>query len=164
MRRVPVLQRALLGTLLVLLFGASRFSCRGTLYQLTDASAWLEGCIAGPCLCPIVQYDDLAGTFVLDELPTAQPGPFRLFEIRNVVWKLRRGDRVVEIRGSGLYRAARALDRQQLTLDLTLDGVRVPTLDSGLVGGGRAFPAIEIQALTQQTCFQQGVALSAKPL
>jgi hypothetical protein len=161
--KARVLQRVLLCATLVLLSGASRVGCSGSFYQLTDASAWLEGCIVGPCDCAVAEYE-ASGWFVLEELPTAQPGPFTLFAVRNVHWRVRRGDRVAEIRGSGLYRTAPFLDQHQLTLDLRMDGVRVPTLDSGLVAGARAFPAIEIRALTPQFCFQQGVALAAKPL
>ena len=60
----------------------------GVLYGLTADSAWLEGCIVGPCLCPVALLDDLTGDFVLVELPTLQPGPWRLFEVRDVEWTL----------------------------------------------------------------------------
>lgn len=163
MRGTPVLRRGLLGALLVLLMGTTGIRCGGSFYALTDAAAWLEGCIAGPCECPSVQYR-LEGTFVLEELPTAQPGPFTLFEVRNVRWRFRRAGQIVEITGGGLYRTAPVLDQHQLTLDLRKDGVRLPTVDSGLVAGARTFPAIEIGALTPEFCFQHGVDLSAKPL
>jgi hypothetical protein len=85
--------------------------------------------------------------------------------VNDVRWKLRRGDQIVEIRGSGLYQtAAPVLDEQRLTLDLTLDGDPIEPLDSGTVGGGLAFPSIEVQALTPGQCYQEGVWLSADPL
>lgn len=136
-----------------------------TSYVLDQESAWLEGCIVGPCDCLVALFDDLSGTFQLVELPTLQPGPRRIFEVNNVQWKLRRGDQIVEIRGSGLYQtAAPVLDEQRLTLDLTIDGDPIEPLDSGLVGGGLAFPSIEVQALTPEQCYQEGVWLSAGPL
>lgn len=138
---------------------------RSRLHVLDPESAWLEGCIVGLCLCPVALLDDLRGSFQLVELPTLQPGPWRLFEVKNVRWRLGRGDRVVEIRGSGLYHtAAPVLDEQRLTLDLTIDGDPLPQLDSGVVAGGLAFPRIDIQALTPGECYQEGVWLSAEPL
>jgi len=49
-------------------------------------------------------------------------------------------------------------------LDLTIDGDPIESLDSGTVGGGLAFPSIEVQALTPGQCHQEGVWLSADPL
>jgi hypothetical protein len=49
-------------------------------------------------------------------------------------------------------------------LDLTIDGEPIEPLDSGTVGGGLAFPSIEVQALTPGQCYQEGVWLSAEPL
>ena len=134
-------------------------------YVLDQESAWLEGCIVGPCLCPVALFDDLSGTFQLVEVPTLRPSPWRIFEVNDVRWKLRRGDQIVEIRGSGLYEtAAPVLDEQRLTLDLTIDGNPIEPLDSGTVGGGLAFPSIEVEALTPGQCYQEGVWLSAGPL
>jgi hypothetical protein len=136
-----------------------------TFYALDQESDWLEGCIVGPCLCPVALFDDLSGSFRLVEVPTLQPGPWRIFEVNDVRWKLRRGDQIVEIRGSGLYQtAAPVLDEQRLTLDLTLDGDPIEPLDTGTVEGGLAFPSIEVQALTPGQCYQEGVWLSADPL
>ncbi len=136
-----------------------------TFYVLDQESAWLEGCIVGPCMCPIALFEHLSGSFRLTELPTLQPGPWRLFEVDDLRWKLRRGDQVVEIRGRGLYEtAAPVLDEQRLTLDLTIDGKPIETLDSGTVAGGLAFPSIKIQALTPEKCYQEGVQLNAEPL
>ena len=135
-----------------------------TFYVLDQDSAWLEGCIVGPCLCPVALFDDLSGSFRLAEVPTLQPGPWRFFELSDIRWKLRRGDQISEIRGSGLYEtAAPVLDEQRLTLDLTIDGRPIETLDSGTVAGGLAFPSIQIQALTPEQCYQEGVWLSAEP-
>jgi hypothetical protein len=134
-------------------------------YELDERSAWLEGCIVGSCLCPIKLFEELSGSFRLVELPTLQPGPWRLFELSDLRWQLRRGDELVEIRGSGLYRtAAPVLDEQRLILELTLDGEPIEPLDSGTVGGGLAFPSIEIEALTAGACYQEGTWLSANPL
>jgi len=134
-------------------------------YELDETSTWLEGCIVGTCLCPIALFEELSGSFRLVELPTLQPGPWRLFELSDVRWQLRRGDELVEIRGSGLYRtAAPVLDEQRLTLDLSFDGEPIEPLDSGTVGGGLAFPSIEIEALTAGRCYQEGIWLSADPL
>lgn len=136
-----------------------------TFYALDQESDWLEGCIVGLCLCPVALFDDLSGSFRLVEVPTLQPGPWRIFEVNDVRWKLRRGDQIVEIRGSGLYQtAAPVLDEQRLTLDLTLDGDPIEPLDTGTVEGGLAFPSIEVQALTPGQCYQEGVWLSADPL
>jgi len=139
--------------------------CDEVLYGLTEDSAWLEGCIVGPCLCPVLLLDDLSGDFVLAELPTLQPGPWRLFEVRGVRWTLGRGETRVEIRGSGLYHSgAPVLDLHRLVLDLELDGDPIGTLDSGVVAGALSFPKIAIQALTSGECFQEGTQLAAAPI
>jgi hypothetical protein len=166
MPRKPISRLALAGLLLALVVAAGpRFQDKPISYVLNQESAWLEGCIVGPCLCPIALFDDLSGSFEIFELPTLQPGPWRTFEVDNVRWKLRRGDQIVEVRGNGLYQtAAPALDEQRLTLDLTIDGDPIEPLDSGTVEGGLAFPSIRIQALTPGYCYQEGVWLSAEPL
>ncbi len=162
---VPVLATAAVGLTLGLSALGQGTLDGETFYVLDQESAWLEGCIVGPCLCPVALFDDLSGSFRLVEMPTLQPGPWRIFEVNDVRWKLRRGDQIVEIRGSGLYQtAAPVLDEQRLTLDLTLDGDPIEPLDSGTVGGGLAFPSIEVQALTPGQCYQEGVWLSADPL
>jgi hypothetical protein len=161
---IPVLATAAVGLGLGLSALGQGTPDGSTFYVLDRESSWLEGCIVGPCLCPVALFDDLSGSFRLVELPTLQPDPWRFFEVNDVRWKLRRGDQIVEIRGSGLYQtAAPVLDEQRLTLDLTIDGDPLEPLDSGTVGGGLAFPGIEVQALTPGQCFQQGVWLSAEP-
>jgi hypothetical protein len=153
-------------SLLVLALLSSGLRCgEGELYRLTGDSAWVEGCIVGPCLCPVALLDDLTGDFVLAELPTLQPAPWRVFELRVVRWTLQRGDTTVAIRGSGLYHtAAPVLDQHRLILNLELDGNPIDTIDSGNVAGALSFPAIDIQALTAGQCYQEGVQLSATPL
>ena len=134
-------------------------------YDLSAESAWLEGCIMGPCLCLVSYHDGLNGSFLLTELPIAQPGPWRLFAVSEVRWTFKHGDTQVEIRGSGTYRTgAPVLDQHRLVLDLERDGVSIGTLDSGDVAGALSFPTIEIQALTSGVCVQQGVQLAAKPV
>jgi hypothetical protein len=137
----------------------------GVPYALAEESAWLEGCIAGPCLCPILLLDDLTGSFALLEIPTLQPGPWRLFEVCDVRWSLGRGQAQVEIRGSGFYyTAAPVLDEHRLFLELQLDGDPMEALDSGVVAGALPFPALDIQALTSGYCYQEGVQLAAVPV
>jgi hypothetical protein len=166
LRRDPVRRVALVGLVIaVVAIGGPRVRNASTFYVLDEESAWLEGCIVGVCLCPVALLDDLTGSFELAELPTLQPGPWRSFEVRNLRWRLGRGDQVVEIRGTGLYQtAAPVLDEQRLILDLTFDGDPVEQIDSGVVAGGLAFPSIEIQALTPGRCYQEGVSLAAEPV
>ena len=161
---VPILAIAFIGLALAPSASAQDKPDGSTLYVLDQDSAWLEGCIVGPCLCPVALFDNLRGSFRLAEIPTLQPGPWRIFEVNDIRWKLRRGDQISEIRGSGLYEtAAPVLDEQRLTLDLTIDGRPIETLDSGTVAGGLAFPSIEVQALTPEQCYQEGVWLRAEP-
>jgi hypothetical protein len=162
---IPALATAAVGLALGLSALGQGTPDEETFYELDQESAWLEGCIVGPCLCPVALFDDLSGSFRLVEMPTLQPGPWRIFEVNDVRWELRRGDQIVDIRGSGLYQTAvPVLDEQRLTLDLTIDGNPIEPLDSGTVGGGLAFPSIEVQALTPGQCYQEGVWLSADPL
>lgn len=137
----------------------------GVSYDLSADSSWLEGCIVGPCLCPVRLLDDLTGDFVLTEFPTLGPGPWRFFGVSDVRWTLRREGASIEIRGTGTYQsAAPVLDEHRLILDLEFDGVPIGTLDSGVVPGALAFPVVEISALTSGECFQEAVHLAASPV
>lgn len=132
----------------------------GTVYTLEEGSFLLTGCIVGPCLCPIAQAD-LEGSFRLVELPTAHPGPDRWFELRDLEWTLPNGE---EVRGTGLYtNAAPVNDDQRLTLELIIDEEPVDPMDSGVVPGGLAYPAIDIFTITGGECFQTAVQLMATP-
>ncbi|MDJ0864838.1 MAG: hypothetical protein QNK03_01940 [Myxococcota bacterium] len=166
MTSVRVLRRLVLVAAALVALGTGYF-CHpdgGIAYRLTEGSAWLEGCIVGPCLCPVRYDDSLRGSFVLEELPTLQPGPTRLFAVRDLLWMRRDGDRTITIRGRGLYStAAPVLDQQRLILDLEVDGDPLATLDSGLVEGGLAFPSIAIEAITPGECFQTAIQLRAEP-
>lgn len=129
-------------------------------YALEEGSFLLTGCIVGPCLCPIAQ-SDLQGTFRLVELPTFQPGPNRLYEVRDLFWTLPGGE---EVSGTGFYtNAAPVNDDQRLTLTLEIDGEPVDPMDSGVVPGGLAFPAIDIEAITAGSCYQTAVQVVATP-
>jgi hypothetical protein len=78
LRRNPVSRPALAGLLHALVATAGpRFPDSSITYVLDPESAWLEGCIVGPCLCPVALSDDLSGSFQVIELPTLQPGPWR---------------------------------------------------------------------------------------
>ncbi len=128
-----------------------------SVYTVAEDSAWLEGCIIGPCDCLVALFDDLSGNFQLVELQTFQPGPRRLFDVRDLHWTLRRGDAAVVIRGSGIYHtSAPVLDEQRLVLQLEFDGDPIGTLDSGEVAGSLSFPEINILALTSGECIQEG--------
>lgn len=134
---------------------------QGSVYSLDEGSFLLTGCIVGQCLCPITQAE-LQGSFRLEELPTLHPGPDRLFAVRDLHWTLPGGE---EVTGTGLYRnAAPVNDDQQLNLELEIDGEPVDAMDSGVVPGGLAFPAINIQAITDGACFQTAVQLAATPV
>jgi len=149
----------------VLLVGltASGARCHSGLYVLEAESAWVEGCIEGPCLCPVSQ-GPLTGRFNLEELPTLQPGPARYFEISAIRWLIGSGPDAREVTGHGFYTtSAPVLDDQQLVLELEIDGDPIGSIDSGVVPGGLAFPRIAIQALTAGSCFQSGVILQAVP-
>ena len=87
---IPVVAIAVIGLAPAPSAFAQEISGGATFYVLDQESAWLEGCIVGPCLCPIVLFEHLSGSFRLVELPTLQPGPWRIFELDNLRWKLRR--------------------------------------------------------------------------
>ena len=133
---------------------------QGQGYALDEGSFLLTGCIVGPCLCPIAQAE-LQGSFRLVELPTLHPGPDRWFEVRDLFWTLPGGE---EVRGTGLYtNAAPVNDDQRLTLTLEIDGEAIDPMDSGVVPGGLAFPAIDIQTITAGFCFQTAAQVVATP-
>lgn len=155
--------RLLAAGVLVVGLTASGARCDLGFYVLAPDSAWVEGCIEGPCLCPVSQ-GPLSGRFNLVELPTLQPGPARHFEISAIRWWIGTGPDAREVTGRGFYTtSAPVLDDQQLVLELEIDGDPVGTIDSGVVPGGLAFPRIDIQALTAGSCFQSGVILRAAP-
>ena len=163
MRKATIHWRSglLVAGLLALAFAAIGARCPLTLYVLEKNSAWIEGCVEGPCLCPISQAP-LAGSFRLERLPSMEPGPERLFEISSIRWRIGTGEDAPQVTGSGFYStSAPVLDEQQLVLDLEIDGVPMERIDSGVVAGGFAFPRIEIQGLTPGYCYQSGVILQA---
>jgi hypothetical protein len=129
------------------------------LYRLAGPSSFLSGCIDGPCLCP-VRLTYLAGTFGLT--PAGTEGEFRRYEISDVDWFTHFNGAVwSQLSGSGRYLFDEETHR--IVLDLQIDGADPITVDSGVVPRGVPLPAIDITALTDGFCYQEGVDLTAAP-
>jgi len=72
-----------------------------TPYALAPGSQLQRGCFP-PCLCPISLERPLTGTFRLTQ---QEPTPlFAVYDVSDVLWRVKRGDTGVVITGSGTYR------------------------------------------------------------
>lgn len=133
----------------------------GTPYRLTEDSALLEGCVDGPCVCPVL-LSSLRGFFRLVLLPT--DGPLPVYELRGLHWIASVGEDGRRITGTGSYTIAG--DQHALELDLEFEGEGEQHLTSGgLVPGAEGFPdAISIRVSTGPVCHGKVIELRAQAL
>src|SRR5437870_605541 len=71
-----------------------------TVYRLTDASSYQEGCF-DPCLCPMLEQRPALGTFSLRF--TGSDGGFDSYAVEDVHWKVPGRDPELRAVGSGTY-------------------------------------------------------------
>lgn len=165
--RKPVVSRHLhaaliIGLALILLGTNGDVGCSpGTFYVLDEDAAFLEGCIDGPCLCP-VSAAPLRGYFWLVPLPVA--APFDVYEMRNVHWQVLQGERARTITGSGFYSVAGL--QHGLQMELAVDDDAGETYTSGgFVPGAERFPdEIVIRISTGPVCYGRVIELHARAL
>ncbi len=128
------------------------------LYRLSGSSGFLSGCIEGPCLCP-VSLGYMAGTFGLTPDPTQGP---QAYSIDGIDWFTHWNGAVLDqISGAGHYFIDG--ENHRIVLTLQVNGGSPFDVDSGFVVRGSEFPAIDISALTDDFCFQEGVIVEAAP-
>jgi hypothetical protein len=99
------------------------------IFRLQDGSNYQEGCF-DPCMCPIFMVDRLHGRFVFT--PTTPENELAVYDVSHILWFMPRQDRLVMVRGSGVYRVGGEPLQQRLELDLTVDG-EPRHMDSGWV-------------------------------
>ena len=141
------------------------------LYDLLPGSSFQEGC-APPCMCPVMMSDNVQGTF---GLMAAGPGPipldspqFNTYSLTGISWTVfdQTGKKVHKITGDGTYRyetVGNGVVRQQLTLNISIDGKAPVFLDSGLVVGFSQFPDIAVSLRRGTTCFEISMDIVAAP-
>ena len=135
---------SLLATILVIGMGPGHSAMAladpsATLYRLGDQATFEAGCLA-PCMCPVSARGSLKGTLTLE--PAGFDGVFQNYRVAGIDWRLVRDQVQTPVTGSGSYRVGG--DRQQLTLDLSVDGAPAQRYDSGLIGGGASFPSLSL--------------------
>jgi hypothetical protein len=123
---------------------ASAQEVSGTVYRLTSASSYQEGCF-DPCLCPVLDQRPALGTFSLRF--TGSDGGFDHYAVEDVHWKVPGRDPELRAVGSGSYTIgspdATAVRKHRLELDLRLSDTGVEHFDSGWVLGP-SLPHIQI--------------------
>lgn len=121
-------------------------------YRLSEDSAFLEGCIEGPCRCPIL-LGSAAGTFRLKLLPTA--GPLTSYAVTDLEWVIGAGEWARKVEGTGFYSLVG--DQHSLRLELTIEGRDVESFTSGgfVPGAGRFPDEFTIRVSTGGACFQR---------
>ena len=133
------------------------------LYRLT-AGSFQVGCW-DPCACPVMMRSGLKGTFLLTP---STPGPlFAEYLLCDIDWTVPAvgAGSDIRLRGNGWYRVGGEVAVQhELRLCLTVDGGPAQRFESGLVPGGGAFPAIDIEAAVHGFfCWDTVVAVHAEP-
>jgi len=133
-------------------------------YGLEAPSSFQEGCLP-PCLCPVLFYDTLVGTF---DLTPVFPSPlgisnFMITNIDFVMVDFFGAQRTVT--GTGTYQlSGQVLPQHHLQMDVSIDGAPIQHHDSGLVPGGLDFPRIDISAaLNGFFCYDEVFELHATP-
>jgi hypothetical protein len=130
-----------------------------TVYRLGRESLYLRGCF-GPCLCPVILQQPIAGTFRLHR--KGFDGLFSYFGITDVNWKV--DGLNLHLTGTGSYRVGGEFAIQhQLVLDLSANGGPIEHFDSGLVQGGGEFPAINIDVFHGEHCLDTMIRVQARP-
>ena len=165
-RRSALVASALLAAILGFGTGFAQTSVTpGTLYTLTKGSSYEFGCF-GPCLCPVLTTDDIRGTFRLARQPHVDGSPFETFTVSEVQWKVKAGDRILSVTGSGTYeRGGEFALEQRLALTLTVNDEAPQFFDSGRVPGGGDFPKIDVTiSAPQNSCVETKVHVGAAPV
>ena len=109
-------------------------------YRLDPPSNYQQGCFE-PCMCPILMFEGVRGTFATTPLGTDDG--FEVFRVRNLRWVLP-GAPPRQVRGSGTYRIDRQAEEQRMELDLFVGNDPVQHFDSGIVPAGDVFPDIDV--------------------
>lgn len=131
-------------------------------YVLEKGSTFEYGCF-DPCECPILLAGDVRGSFALDYLHSDPL--YAHYAVKDVAWKIPRGDHTIGVTGSGEYRIGGEFAlTQQLVLDLSVGGGPIQHFDSGLRVGGIDFPAIDIAvAVHGFYCYDTSFVIQAVP-
>lgn len=131
-------------------------------YALGTGSEAEIGCF-GPCACPVLVASPLKGGFSL--VFTGFDGLFQHYDVGDFKGTATVHDTAWTWVGAGTYEVGGEVAiEQRMTLALSLNGALPRTWDSGLVPGGGAFPAIQVELrLDPAACFDTAVVVSASP-
>ncbi len=135
----------------------------GRVYQLAEGSDFQKGCF-GFCLCPIIQWGPVRGTFVLRFI--GREGPYRVFAVEDVNWTVSvYQPPELRITGSGTYRVSGGpVPTHRLELDLAVGDLPVEHFDSGVVSG-RGLPFISVTlSIHGMYCFDTVIEVMAAPV
>jgi hypothetical protein len=141
-----------------LLFGMSGNKITGSVYELSSASKYKEGCVS-PCTCPL-RIAELSGTF---KLVRGNTNPdFTEFNLEEISWSVNtyNGRTVHKITGAGIYQMSNKMNR--LILDISIDGEK-EHFDSGSVPVRNEFPAIKMMIDRGSKCLNTWLNIDAYP-
>ncbi len=151
-------QAVLCSLFLPILFLASDTSAQ--VYRLANASDYLEGCLAGLCLCPVRLYEELEGTLRLI------PDGDNEFEVRDVRWTVLYDSEALHFTGEGRYarRGDGTPNEQRMEVTLTADGGEAILFDTGWIPLGSNDDHIDLHLpMAEIVCSGSAFDLSAVP-
>lgn len=137
--------------------------------QYTISGDFSEGCF-GMCLCIIMHFGELEGSFRLVEyeLHSVAPDPVQQYQLIDVDLSIVSG--TIGLRhytGIGTYTIVNGIIvTHQLTLDLVDDKGAELHLDSGMIPGGEQFPdiSVPIQHVLSPDCYGSWYDVDAVPV
>jgi hypothetical protein len=133
-------------------------------YDLSSQSTFEVGCF-GPCACPVLTRNGLAGSFVL--VPYRSDPLFAEYLLCGIDWTIPGSGSgpPLHVVGEGWYRVGgEVVAQQELNLCVSVNGGKIQRFESGVVPGGGSFPAIDIAAATSGFfCWDSVMTVKAGP-
>jgi hypothetical protein len=132
-------------------------------YVLTQGSTFEYGCF-GPCECPVFVRSPVTGTFRLTK--TGSDPLYDYYDVSDVRWKVPGTSTSMSVVGSGTYRrGGEVAIREELILDLSIDGGSPLHFDSGLVDPQAVFPDLHTLVSRHNAfCFDTAFVVVAQPV
>ena len=140
-------------------------SGNGTIHRLTTESSYQEGCFP-PCMCPIMIYQGLSGTFKLTY--TGLIDGIYVYSVDDIHWFLEQDDVQIMITGSGVYHIgspdATTVMQHRMELDLTIDNEPLEHFDSGWVFVEDMSRINIVISTNDKICWDKAIFIDALPV